>query len=769
MLQAVARACYGHPWRTIAAWVAVLVIVFSAVGSIGAAFDGTFEIPASESRRGFDALEAHFGGLGSGQPGSIVFRAEQGVDDPAVRSSMEEMFAKVATYEGVQITSPYSPEGARQINGDRTVAYASINLSQDLDFNTTAEYGGDFADMRPDIAGLTVEIGGAALGEFAPPNSEFIGLAFAVIVLIFAFGSVLAMGLPLAVAIVGVGTGIGLVSLGSNLIPMPEFSTTIGAMIGLGVGIDYALFIVTRFREGLHTGSGPQRSVVTAMDTAGRAVIFAGITVVISLLGMLLMGLPFVSGLGIAAAVTVLMTMFASTTLLPALLGLVRERVEISRWYTLVAAGFISVGLLGAGLGFPVLIAGFPVGILLFIVGRWLPVLKELVPSRTPGPRERGLAYRWSRLVQAHPWASVFLGTALLLVLAVPLLSIRLGFSDEGNYREETTTRRAYDLLADGFGAGFNGPLLVTAEIRRDGDRAAVDKLVDALRKVDGVASVSPANPSNRDNADASDAYFVQVVPTTSPQDEATTDLVTRLRSEVVPPAVAGSSLAVNVTGGVAAQIDFSDYLAGRLFLFFGAVLALSFLLLMAVFRSVLVPLKAVIMNGLSIGASYGIVIAIFQWGWFGSVLGIGEAPIEPFVPMMMFAIIFGLSMDYEVFLLSRVREEFDRTGSTASSVADGLASTARVITAAAAIMVVVFGSFMLEDDRIVKLFGVGLATAVLLDASIVRMLLVPATMELLGRANWWLPSWLDRLLPAIHVEAAQHAAPVHVHVDDRE
>jgi RND superfamily putative drug exporter len=505
------------------------------------------------------------------------------------------------------------------------------------------------------------------------------------------------------------------------------------------------------------------------MNTAGRAVIFAGITVVISLLGMLLMGLPFIAGLGVGAALTVLTTMLASVTLLPALLGFARERVEITRWYALLAAAFVSLALLGVGLGITVLLVAFPIAVLVFIVGRWIPRLKELVPKRAAGPPERALAYRWSRMVQAHPWIAIFVGSAILLVLASPMLSLRLGFSDEGNYREDTTTRRAYDLLAAGFGPGFNGPLIVTAEVRDDAGRAALQPLVDALGKAEGVASVTPPLPSNRDNPKASAAYLIQVVPTTSPQDAATSELVTHLREDVIPDALDGAGLTVNITGTVAANIDFSDYLTGRLFIFFGAVLALSFLLLMAVFRSVVVPLKAVVMNVLSIGAAYGVVIAIFQWGWFGSLFGTAEAPIEPFIPMMMFAIVFGLSMDYEVFLLSRVKEEYDRTGNAVTSVADGLTSTARVITAAAAIMVVVFGSFVFEDDRVVKLFGVGLATAVLLDASVVRMLLVPATMELLGRANWWLPGWLDRLLPRISIEAPPHPVPVPVRADDRE
>ena len=761
MLKSLGRWCFRNPWLTVAAWVVVIAVVFGSVGAIGPAFDGTFEIPNSESRDGFDDLDTYFGGLGSGQSGSVVFRAEAGVDDPAVRAAMQAMIAEIAQIEGLTVVSPYVPQGAAQISKDGLVAFVSITVPNDIDQTAAADIGQDIGAMVPQLDGLQVEVGGAILGVFEPPESELIGLSFAVVVLILAFGSVLAMGLPVAVAVSGVGVGMGLIILISNLIPVPDFAPTLGAMIGLGVGIDYALIIVTRYREGLAAGHSAEESVVTAMDTAGRSVIFAGITVVISLLGMLLMGLAFISGLGVGAATTVAVTMLASITLLPALIGFARERVEVTSWYSLVAAAFISVALLGLGLGerlpLPTLVplAGLPLGLILFIVGRWLPVLKERVPRRPRRPMRETLPYRWSRLVQAHPWFALGSGTLLLLVLAWPVTTLRLGFSDEGNFREDTTTRRAYDLLAEGFGPGFNGPLLVTAVISDAADRAALEPLLEGLASTLGVASVAPPFPNNLENPQAADAYLIQVVPTTAPQDEETSDLVQLLRDEVVPGAVAGTSLTVNVTGAVAANIDFTEFLTGRLFLFFGAVLTLSFLLLMAVFRSVLVPLKAVVMNVLSIAAAYGIVVAIFQWGWFGGLLRIGGAPIEPFIPMMMFAIVFGLSMDYEVFLLSRIKEEFDRSGDAVGSVADGLASTAQVITAAAAIMVVVFGSFMFEDNRIVKLFGLGLGVAVLLDATVVRMLLVPATMELLGLRNWWLPGWLARILPVLHVEGS--------------
>ena len=761
MLADLGRWCFRNRWIVVGGWIAGIAIVFGAVFSIGPAFDGAFEIPDSESRRGFDALDTHFGGFGSGQTGSIVFTSDSGIDDPAVRAAMEELFAEAAAIEDVTVSSPYEGVGAQtQVSDDRTVAYASVALSADLDFTETAEIGTDLLAKTPTIEGLQVEIGGAALGEFEPPESEFVGLSFAVIVLIVAFGSVLAMGLPIGVAVAGVGVGIGLTTLISNLIPMPDFATTIGAMIGLGVGIDYALFIVTRYREGLHAGLDPEEATGIAFDTAGRAVVFAGTAVVISLMGMLLMGLAFITGMGIGAAVTVAVTMVASVTLLPALLGFARERVEVTPWYALVAAGFISVGLFGVGVGFPVLLVGLPIALVLFIVGRWIPRLNERVPHRKPAPVEETLAYRWSRLIQARPWVWLAIGTVFLLVLAAPVLSLRLGFSDEGNYAEDTTTRRAYDLLAEGFGPGFNGPLIVTAEIGEASDGAALQSLLGAFGSTPGVASVSAPFPSNPADPDSSAAYLIQVIPDTSPQDEETTSLVETLRDGVIPAVIAGSTLQVNVTGTVASNIDFTGYLSGRIIIFFGAVLALSFLLLMAVFRSLLVPIKAVVMNMLSIASAYGIVVAIFQWGWLGSLFGIDGAPIEPFIPMMMFAIVFGLSMDYEVFLLSRVKEEFDRTGDAVGSVADGLASTARVITAAAAIMVVVFGSFVFESDRIIKLFGMGLATAILLDATVVRILLVPATMELLGRRNWWLPGWIDRVLPVIHVEGSSVPEP---------
>ncbi len=624
-----------------------------------------------------------------------------------------------------------------------------MNLDPSLDQGRSGpDIGPAIGDLALADRRVTVELGGQVFAEFEPPNSELVGLAFAIVVLILAFGSVLAMGLPIGVALAGVGIGAGLVTLISHVTTVPEFATTLGAMIGLGVGIDYALFIVTRYREGLHHGRDPLDATGIAMDTAGRAVLFAGLTVVISLLGMLLIGLSFVSGLGIAAATTVLVTMAASLTLLPAFLGFAQHRVEITKWRGMIMAGLVAVALLGAGLKIDALLLGMPLAVVVLIASFAFAPLRKQVPRRPPKPLVETASYRWSRVIQKRPWTAALVGVVVMLTLAVPMLSLRMGFSDEGNYPVGSTTRTAYDLLAEGFGPGFNGPFLVVTEVSGPEQFPAVLKLVEALNADPGIAQALGPIPSDMANPTASRAAMIQVIPTTAPQAEATDDLVIRLRNDVVPTAVEGSGLPAKVTGFVPIALDFGSYLAGRMLVFFAVVLALSFLLLMAVFRSLLVPVKAVIMNLLSIGAAYGIMVAVFQWGWGGSVLGIEGAPIEPFIPMMMFAIVFGLSMDYEVFLLSRMKEEYDRTGDAKESVADGLAATARVITAAAAIMVVVFGSFLFEDNRIIKLFGMGLAVAVLLDATIIRMLLVPATMELLGDKNWWLPEWLDRILP---------------------
>ena len=757
MLRRLAEVCFRRRRRVVLLWVLGVVVLGAVMGAVGSGYSSDFTLPDVESKRGIDILDDQFGGQGAGQVGNIVFEADDGIEDPAVRRVIEPFLAEVAEIDGVQsLESPYTPGNERQISsqGDEAgrIAYAEFEAPSDASVEEAVAIGDDIRAVMPSLDGLRVELGGSAFAEFEVPSSEALGLGFAIIILIIAFGSVLAMGLPIGVALAGIVSGSIVTGLLSQVVDMPDFTSTIGIMIGLGVGIDYALFIVTRFRENLHDGHSIEESTLIAMNTAGRAVVFAGCTVVISLLGLLVMQLGFISGMAIGMAVVVALTLLASLTLLPALLGFAGERIELTRRRGLIAAGLIAVALIGVGLGIPALIVvTLPVAAVVLLASFAVSSLRKPVLQRERRPVRETLSYRWSRVIQRRPWTAVLVGAAALIALALPIFGLRLGFSDEGNYPEDTTTRQAYDLLADGFGPGFNGPLSLASEVPAGTDPAALQAVTDAIDADPGVAFVT--DPITNDDT-APTAALWRVIPTTAPQDAATTDLVNRLRDDVLPAVTAGSGLDVAVAGGVAIGVDFTNYLSERLPYFFAAVLGLSFLLLMVVFRSLLVPLKAVIMNLLSIGAAYGIVVAVFQWGWGGGLLDIEGAPIEPFVPMLLFAIVFGLSMDYEVFLLSRVREEWDRTGDSRTSVADGLASTARVITAAAAIMVVVFGSFMGESDRVVKLFGLGLSMAVLIDATIVRLLLVPATMELLGDRNWWIPRWLDRILPRVHIEA---------------
>ena len=753
--------CHDRRKLVLGLWVAFLLLSGALSGAVGGGFRDEFNLPDVESKQGFDLLEEHFGGQGTGQTGTIVFRAEQGVNDPAVRDAMQRLFDKVAATEDVsRVQSPYAPGGERQISqqGDAAgkIAYASVELPEDISFPRAAEIGTQIEEDAPKIDGLRVERGGFIFAEFVEPSTEVIGLAFAIVILILAFGSVLAMGLPLGLALFGIGIGTAIVTLLSNVLTVPEFTTFLGIMIGLGVGIDYALLIVTRFREQLHAGHTVRESVTIAIDTAGRSVLFAGTTVVISLLGLLLMGVNFVQGLSVGVASVVAVTVAASLTLLPALLGFAGERIERTRWRGLIAAGFVAIALIGVGLKFTPLTVGMPVAVLVLIAGFFVRPLRREVKHRPPKPLRETTAYRWSRVIQRRPWTAAIAGAVALAVIALPVFSLRLGFADESNYADETTTKQAYNLLVEGFGPGFNGPLLLVAEVPPGIDPAALERVREAVAADPGVTFVSPPQLNDPTNPTA---VLWNAVATTGPQEEATTDLVERLREDILPTPQRAAGIDVHVTGPVAVNVDFSQFLASRLPYLFGAVLALSFLLLMAVFRSLLVPLKAVVMNLLSVGAAYGVIVMLFQWGWLGDVIGVQPAPIEPWAPMMLFAIVFGLSMDYEVFLLSRVREEWKRTGDSRTSVADGLAATAKVITAAAAIMVVVFGSFLFERDRVFKLMGTGLATAVLLDATVVRMLLVPATMELLGDRNWWLPGWLERLLPKIEVEGHADAA----------
>jgi putative drug exporter of the RND superfamily len=709
MLERLARTMYGRRRRVLVVWIVLLIGTFVISNALGGAFHTEFKLPGTESQAAFDLLEGSSFRNRQVQ-GQIVFKADQGVNDPAVQQAMEGLFGRIQkTIPNVTVVSPYSPDGQRQIGRNNPkIAYAEINFA-DRSNEAFRDAGNTIKDLgdRVHVTGLEIEYGGDMFAT-NPINgaTEAVGILAAMIILLIAFGSVLAMGLPIGTALFGIGTGVALVLIVRSFIDMPDFTTAAVAMVGIGVGIDYALFIVTRYRENLAAGLDPERSVAHAIDTAGRAVLFAGSTVVISVLGLVLMKTSIMRGVAIAIALGVLATMAAAITLLPALLGFVGRNID--KWK----------------------------------IGR---------RKAAQASGDQSAWYRWSRVIQRRPWPALVVGLVVLLLLTVPLLSIRLGFNDAGNRPTSDTTRRAYDLISEGFGPGFNGPLLLAAATPDpERDTAALQKLSDALNNgVQGVAFATPPQLSPR-----GDVAIVQVFPTSNPQDQKTADLVSRLRDKVIP-SVVDHEVDVKVGGLTAAADDFASYTASRLPIFMGAVLLLSFLLLMLVFRSLLVPLKAVIMNLLSIGAAYGVIVAVFQWGWGSSLINVGRsAPIEAWAPVFIFAIVFGLSMDYEVFLLSRIREEYDRTGDNATAVADGLALTARVITAAAAIMFCVFGSFVFGPEVALKIMGLGLAVAVLVDATIVRLVLVPSTMELLGDWNWWIPKWLDRILPRVHVAA---------------
>ena len=766
MLARLARWCVTHKWITIfAVWVPILVGVNVAAGAAGSAFSTDFTFPDSESAEVIEQLEP-VNAEAAGFPGQIVFRYEgdQGVNNPEVKAAMEGLFAQVNEMEGVSVTSPYTPEGAGQVSPNGTIAFAQINIT-DRDQTAILEFSEDVQAIGDeiDIEGLTIEYGGEIFGEFELPASELYGLIAAMIILILAFGSVLAMGLPIGTAVVGLATGAGLVTLLSHALSMPDFTVQMVAMIGLGVGIDYALFIVQRFREGLEHGHEVDDAIVEAIDTSGRAVLFAGSAVLISLCGMFLMGMAFMNGLAVGAIAGVLMMMAVSVTLLPAFLAISGRRVNDTSRAALIAVTVFIVGsILGVVTANPApflaaLLVALVVYALSFLVKSW----RKPIPHRAQKPREQQFWFKWSRLVQHRPWPMLAAGVAILVFLTIPLFSIRLGFGDTGNLPETQTARRAYDMVAEGFGPGIGGWTVITVAGPEASDQAALDAFVAELAATEGVAQSPPPFAQQI----TPDLAMIQLYPTTSPQDEETTQLVQRLRNEVIP----ASGLDARVGGNAAGTIDFSDYIAGRLPYLIGAVLILSFILLMAVFRSLLVPLKAVILNLMSIGAAYGVLVAVFQWGWGKQLIGVDKTgPIEAWIPMMMFAIVFGLSMDYEVFLLSRMKEHYDKTRNNAVAVADGLAVTARVITAAALIMVCVFMSFVIGDDRSLKMFGLGLAVAVAVDATVVRMLLVPATMELLGERNWWIPKWLDRILPNIDVEGP-HEVAEEAPADERE
>jgi len=704
-LARIADIAYRRRGRIVVGWIVATIVLIGLGSSLAGEYKADYDTPGSESKAASDLTEREFGGY-SGQEIYVVWKDENGAESAAAKQQMNAFFAEAEEVEHI------GKPGPTRVSEDGKVATTTLPLNV-LGWEVKKKQGEELIDAAEANSGdgLEIKLGGEPIYTAQEQTSpEGIGFLAAAIVLLIAFGSLVAAGLPLVIALFGVGISSGgLIVLLANIIDVPNWTTAVSGLIGIGVGIDYALLVLTRFRASLKAGNDRHDAVVEAVTTAGRSVIIAGSTVVIAVLGLFLTGLPYMYGVAISASLAVLVVMLASITLLPAILAFLGPRVDKLR---------------------------------IPFLGRRL----DKVEGASDSP-----AARWSHAVQRRPWLAAIVATAILLALAAPALGMRLGFPDAGNDKPGTMTREAYDLISEGFGPGANGPLVIAAQLPSEGGEQAIDGLADDIRADEGVAYV----PAPRFNSDDS-AAIVTVIPTTSPQDEETTELVHRLRDDIIPGALADTGVRAEVGGVNAALEDQSEFITDRIPIFIIGVLGLSFLLLLVAFHSPLISLKAGIMNLLSVSAAYGVMTLVAQGGAVGNLIGIDhEVPIAPFMPVMMFAILFGLSMDYEVFLVSRIREEYLKDGNTSRAVADGLAKTARVITAAAAIMVVVFLAFVASPEVFLKLFGIGLAVAIFLDATLVRLVLVPAVMQLLGKWNWWIPNWLERILPRIDVEGA--------------
>jgi RND superfamily putative drug exporter len=701
-LATLADVAYRRRGRMVLAWIAAAILIIGVGSSLAGEYNADYDTPGSESKAASDLTEERFGGY-TGQEVYVVWKDPDGARSPGARGGVDAFLAEATKVDHVAEQTPI------RVSQDGTIGATTLPLTTP-GWDVPKEDGEKLIAAAEENSrdGLEIKLGGDPIYQAQEQTSpEGIGFLGAAIVLLIAFGSVVAAGLPLVIALVGLGISSGgLILLLANVVDVPDWTTAVSGLIGIGVGIDYALLVLTRFRAALNAGKDRHDAVVEAVTTAGRSVIIAGGTVVVAVLGLLLTGLPYMYGVAISASLAVLVVMLAAVTLLPALLSYLGPKVDRLR----------------------------------------LPLLGRALKGEGNGESP---AARWSHAVQRRPWTAAITATALLLALAVPALGMRLGFPDAGNDPPDTMTRQAYDLNTEGFGPGTNGPLVIAAELHDPAAKTKVDSFAERLRGEEGVAFV----PAPQINAQG-DAAIVTVIPTTSPQDAKTEDLVHRLREDVVPEELGGSGITAEVGGVTPALEDQSEYILDRMPLFIAGVVGLSFLLLLVAFHSPLISLKAAVMNLLSVSAAYGVMTLVAKGGTVGELIGIDhEVPVAPFMPVMMFAILFGLSMDYEVFLISRIREEYLKDGDTRRAVADGLAKTARVITAAAAIMVVVFLAFLAAPDVFLKLFGIGLAAAIFLDATVVRMVLVPAVMQLLGSRNWWIPSWLERRLPQLDVE----------------
>jgi RND superfamily putative drug exporter len=717
--------CVNHRRIVVMIWAIVLVASLGLMKSVGSAYSNSFSFPNTESSDAIKLLQAA-APKDSGDTERIVFATTDGtkVTDPSVESAITKMIGNIEKLPHVApVVSPYSTAGAQNINADQTVAFIPVTLNQQINQLTQSE-GKRFVDTATAAAGPHLQV--AVSGQLAELtikqsfNGTGEGAILAFIVLFLVFGSFFAAILPIVSALFALGTAIGLIGTLSHVLKMPQFSPILVLLIGLGVGVDYALFIVTRHRQGLVAGQKSENSIINAVNTSGRAVLFAGIIVCIALLGMFALGVSFLYGLAVAAAIGVLLTMISALTLLPALLGFLGPKV-MSR--------------------------------------KQKKNLAENGP-RIVGADSKGFWPRWADLVQKRPVVSASLALLAVVAIALPFFSLRLGSSDQGSDPTGSTTRVAYDLLAKGFGPGFNGPLELVSVVSSPAQKDVIETVAHDVAKQPGVATVSPTIYLPSQTGSDSEVAFINVFPTTAPQDAATTDLIYQLRDDVIPHAVGDSGVKILVGGDTAIFVDFAHVLSAKLPLFIGLVVLLSFILLSIVFRSFVIPLTAAVMNLLSIGAAFGILVAVYQWGDLDELFGISRTgPVESFIPVMLFAILFGLSMDYQVFLVTRMHEEYLKSGDNRIAVRNGLAATGKTITAAALIMILVFGSFILGGEVVIKEFGIGLAGGILIDAVFIRMAVVPSLMMLLGRSNWWFPKSLDRLLPRVAVEAEDLAA----------
>ncbi len=704
----VARWCIDHRRAVVAAWVVISILTTVVAASAGNRYATDFTLPGTESQRASDLLTKEFGAQ-SGDVDTIVLHVSHGtIDAPSVRRAIAPVLARVRTFPHVAtVISPYAANGAVQVSRDRMTAFATVDYDKNANVLPTSAGTRLLNQVTAvHVPGLHVAAGGQLIekaeGFSVGPATE-IGVIAALVILLITFGSVIAAGMPLITAGLGLITGVALIGLSTRVMSMSNVSPQLALMIGLGVGVDYALFIVTRFRENFADLGDVDQSVIGAMDTSGRAILLAGTTVVIALLGMFATGVSFTYGLAVASVIAVLLTLTASLTLLPAMLSrfgarLVRPRRV--RRLTSLPAGSV-----------------------------WR---------------------RWSETVRSRPVPLALVSVSVMVALLLPAFALRLDISDAGNDPANLSSHQAFGLLADGFGAGFNGPLTLVAELPARGQTARLATVRAAALATPGVTAVTQPQISP-----AGTLAVMQAYPSSAPQAQATTDLVNQLRHQVLPAVERRTGVPVLVAGLTAGSIDFSQVLSRKLPLFVAVVVLLSALLLFVIFRSLVIPIQAALMNLLSIGGAIGATVAVFQWGWLGGLLGVQKGPVEPWIPLLMFAVVFGLSMDYEVFLVSRVREQWVRRRDASAAVADGIALTGRVITAAAAIMVCVFLSFMLGDQRTIKEFGFGLAFAVFLDAIVVRCVLLPAVLELLGAITWRLPGRLDSRLPHINIEGS--------------